>query len=203
NAPHYAEIAPAQWDSPPSWGIWSIPEESLRLLPDVTGLDVVELGCGTAYVSSWIARRGARSVVGLDPTAAQLAKAQARQERAAAEAMEEGAALCSPLGRADAEHPPFAAASFDLAISEYGAAIWCDPHRWIPEAARLLRAGGRLIFLANSVLLTLCVPDEDDVAATDRLLRPQLARHRVDGPDDTVILLLITLVDTFRLLRHS
>ena len=39
--------------------------------------------------------------------------------------------------------------SFDLAISEYGAAIWADPYKWIPEAARLLRPGGQLIFLGN------------------------------------------------------
>ena len=37
------------------------------------GLDVVELGCGTAYFSAWLARRGARPV-GFDVTAAQLAE---------------------------------------------------------------------------------------------------------------------------------
>ena len=35
-------------------------------------------------------------------------------------------------------------ASFDLVVSEYGASVWCDPERWIAEAARLLRRGGRL-----------------------------------------------------------
>jgi len=34
-------------------------------------------------------------------------------------------------------------------ISEYGASIWCDPYRWIPEASRLLRPGGDLVFLVN------------------------------------------------------
>jgi SAM-dependent methyltransferase len=194
NAPHYAAVAPRQWDSPPSWGIWSIPEETAHLLPDVTGLDVVELGCGTAYVSSWLLRRGARTVVGLDPTAAQLATARAMQQRAS---------LPFPLVRADAEHPPFAGESFDLAISEYGAAIWCDPYRWIPEAARLLRPGGRLIFLGNAVLLMLCAPDEDDVPATDRLLRPQRAMHRFEWPDNTGIEFHIGHGDMIRLLRAS
>ena len=50
--------------------------------------------------------------------------------------------------------------SFDLAVSEYGASIWCDPYRWIPEAARLLRPGGELVFLVNAVLLILCSPDD-------------------------------------------
>ena len=57
---------------------------------------------------------------------------------------------------------PFPDASFDLAISEYGASIWCDPYRWIPEAARLLRPGGQLIFLVNGTLHMLCTPDLGD-----------------------------------------
>ena len=65
-----------------------------------------------------------------------------------------------PLVYGSAERTPFAAASFDLAISEYGASIWCDPYPRIPEAARLLRPGGQLIFLVNSVLLMLTLPNE-------------------------------------------
>ncbi|HUO62399.1 MAG TPA: hypothetical protein VMT97_01755, partial [Terriglobales bacterium] len=48
----------------PTWGIWGLPERELRALPDVEGKDVIELGCGTAYWSAWLARRGAR-VVGI------------------------------------------------------------------------------------------------------------------------------------------
>ena len=44
------------------WGVWSIPESELRILPDVAGLDIVELGCGTAYFSAWLAKLGARSL---------------------------------------------------------------------------------------------------------------------------------------------
>ena len=54
------------------WGVFEAPESELNLLGDVKGLDVVELGCGTAYFSSWLARRGAK-VVGVDPTPAQIA----------------------------------------------------------------------------------------------------------------------------------
>jgi len=50
----------------PVWGIWGVPESELGMLPeDMSGLDAVELGCGTGYVSSWMARRGAR-VTGID-----------------------------------------------------------------------------------------------------------------------------------------
>jgi SAM-dependent methyltransferase len=192
-ADDYAAVAPGHWDSEPSWGIWSIPEAEARLLPDVAGLDVVELGCGTAYVSAWMKRLGARSVVALDPTAAQLRTAQAMQERSA---------LAFPLVRADAEWVPFTDGSFDVAISEYGAAIWCDPYRWIPEAARLLRPGGRLVFLGNSTAIMLCAPDDDE-PATDRMLRPQRGMHRFEWPDGGGIEFHLSHGDMIRLLRAS
>jgi len=62
-SPAYAEAGERNWSSPPSWGIWNVPESELGLLPaDMTGLDAIELGCGTGYVSAWLARRGARPV---------------------------------------------------------------------------------------------------------------------------------------------
>ena len=117
---------------------------------DVDGLDVVELGCGTAYWSAWLARRGARPV-GVDVTPAQLETARELQA-------EHG--LEFPLLEASAEAVPLPDASFDLAFSEYGASLWCEPEAWIAEAARLLRPGGRLVFLTNSPLLMLCTPAE-------------------------------------------
>ena len=136
------------------WGAWSVPEAELRVLPHVDGLDVVELGCGTAYRAAWFARRGARPV-GLDNSSRQLATAKGFQGEFH---------LRFPLVHADGERPPFREGSFDLAFSEYGAAIWCDPYRWIPEAARLVRPGGWLVFLGGHPLLLLCYPRDDDMA---------------------------------------
>ena len=66
-ASEYEGPGRALWAShEPLWGMWNLPESELGLLPDVNGCDTLELGCGTAYVSAWLARRGAR-VVGLDP----------------------------------------------------------------------------------------------------------------------------------------
>ena len=155
-----------------SWGVFDVPESSLGVLGDVAGLDVVELGCGTAYFSAWLARRGARPV-GVDPTPAQLATARRCQEQFQ---------LSFPLVEADARSVPLPDASFDLAFSEYGASLWCDPRGWIPEAARLLRPGGRLVFLTNSVLVTLCVPDEPGYAE-EALRRPQRDLYRVRWPE--------------------
>jgi SAM-dependent methyltransferase len=137
----------------------------------VAGLDVVELGCGTAYFSAWLAGAGARPV-GVDLTAAQLNTAR-RCQRVHG--------LTFPLIEASAENVPLTDNSFDLAVSEYGASVWCDPERWIAEAARLLRPAGRLVFLTNSVLVTLCVPEDEGFAA-DRLMRGQRDTRRVRWP---------------------
>ena len=60
DAENWIESGRANWaQSEPTWGIWQVPESQLHVLPDVDGLDVVELGCGTAYVSAWLARRHA------------------------------------------------------------------------------------------------------------------------------------------------
>jgi SAM-dependent methyltransferase len=154
-----------------SWGIFSISEPELGVLGDVAGLDVVELGCGTAYFSAWLAKRGARPV-GVDPTPAQLDTAREMQAEFGLE---------FPLVEAAAESVPLPEASFDLALSEYGASIWADPHRWIPEAARLLRPGGRLVFLCNSTLVVLCQPPEPP--AIERLVRPQRGLGRIEWED--------------------
>jgi len=176
-----------------TWGIWGIPESEVGLLPDVDGADTVELGCGTGYVSAWLARRGARPV-GVDPTPAQLATARTFQDEFD---------LSFPLVRAAGEQVPLRDASFDLVISEYGAAIWADPYRWIPEAARLLRPGGELIFLGNAALLMLCVFDEDGVPAEPALRRPQFGMHRFEWPDDPGVEFHLSHGDMIRLLRAN
>jgi SAM-dependent methyltransferase len=151
------------------WGVWDAREADLDVLGDVDGLDVVELGCGTAYFSAWLAKRGARPV-GVDITPAQLETARRMQAETGLE---------FPLVEADAGATGLPAESFDLALSEYGASIWVDPYRWVPEAARLLRPGGRLVFLRNSTLAILCVPDDDALPSDERLHRPQRGLRRL------------------------
>jgi SAM-dependent methyltransferase len=178
----------------PTWGIWRVPESKLRLLPDdLEGRDVIELGCGTAYVSAWLARRGARPVA-IDNSPKQLETARRLQA-------EHG--LEFPLHLGDAEATPFADESFDVAISEYGASIWCDPYRWVPEAARLLRPGGRLVFLVNGTLHVLCSPDEDDTPPGDRLLRDYFGMHRFTWSGDDSVEFHLGYGDWIRLLRRS
>ena len=62
------------------WGLFAAPERHLGVLGDVWGLDVVELACGTAYLSAWLARAGATPVA-VDLSEEQLATALGLQRR--------------------------------------------------------------------------------------------------------------------------
>ncbi|TDW86776.1 class I SAM-dependent methyltransferase [Kribbella sp. VKM Ac-2566] len=164
--------AAEQWAAEPHWGIWATPESELNVLPDLADKDVIDLGCGTAYIGAWVLRAGGRPV-GIDNSAEQLATAAALQQEFG---------LVFPLIHGNAEDVPLPDATFDVAISEYGASSWCDPAVWIPEAARLLRAGGQLIFLRNSTLLELCTAPGAGTA-TDRLSRPYADVARIARTD--------------------
>jgi len=161
-APEHAAAGRKAWTSGElSWGLWSIPETELRLTEGVRpDADVIELGCGTAAISAWLARQGMRPVA-VDFSHAQLDTAERLQR-------EVGPLF--PLVHANAEEVPFDTDSFDFAVSEYGAALWCDPRRWLREAYRLLRPNGRLVFIVNSALLISCTPP-DGSRPGDRLVR--------------------------------
>jgi len=185
-----AEVAWAP--RPITWGVFGVPDDSIGSpLGEVAGLDVVELGCGTAFFSAQLARRGAR-LVGVDPTPAQLATARRMQEQ-----MD----LHFPLVEAPAERVPLPDASFDLAFSEFGASLWADPMLWIPEAARLLRPRGRLVFLTNSTLAYLCYPEVG--AVTETLQRPQFGMYRIRWPDQQGTEYHLAHGDWVRLLRAN
>ncbi len=178
SAGEWAQPGREDWEAEePRWGTFRVPESELGVLPDeLEGREAIELGCGTGYVSSWLARRGARPT-GIDNSEEQLATARALQREFGVE---------FPLLHGNAEEVPLPDASFDVAISEYGASIWCDPHRWIPEASRLLRPGGELVFLVNSVFTMLCGPDDESEPATERMIRPYFGMRRFEWPDGSV-----------------
>ena len=156
-----------------TYGKWRLPESEVRVLPDIEGKDVIELGCGTAYFGAWLKRAGARRVVGVDVTPAQLETARR---------MDEEFGLGLELIEANAEDVPLPDESFDVVVSEYGASIWCDPAKWIPEAARLLRPEGELFFLRGSTLSLLCMPDTGQVG--EHLVRPQRGLYKLEWHDD-------------------
>ncbi len=191
-APRWVEMGRRAWAGKPTWGMWGA--------PDVTGLferaadtDTLEVGCGTAYLSAWLARAGARAV-GLDNSWRQLKTAATLQHEFG---------LRFPLIHGIGERLPFAAQAFDFVISEYGSAIWSDPYEWIPEAGRVLRPGGELIFLANAVLFMLVAPELDGHPAEATLLRPQFGMHRFEWPDEDAVEFHLGHGDMIRLLRQE
>jgi SAM-dependent methyltransferase len=191
NSEFTADAAVKRWSVDEiSWGLWRTPEAEIGVLGDVADLDVVELGCGTAYFSAWLARRGAR-VVGVDPTPAQLDTARRMQA-------EFGPAF--PLVEAFGEDVPLPDASFDLAVSEYGVSVFADPDRWIPEAHRLLRPGGRLVFMRASPLTYLC--GDEDGQLTERLRLPMRGMNRFEKPGSSDEFVLSD-GDLFGLLRRT
>jgi SAM-dependent methyltransferase len=176
-----------------AWGLWKVPERELKALPDLAGKDVIELGCGTAYFGAWLKRNGARRLVGVDITPAQLTTARRLN-------LSYGLGL--ELIECNAESVPLPDSSFDLAVSEYGASIWCDPQKWIPEAARLLRPSGELVFLRSSTLSVLCMTESN--GAVERLVRPQRGLGRIDwGGERPAVEFNLGHGELFRVIRDS
>lgn len=193
----FAEAGRRCWASEePVWGVFSIPESQVGLLTeDLYGKRTIELGCGTAYVSAWLARRGAT------PTGIDLSEEQLRTARELQDEHE----LRFPLIQGNAEATPFEDESFDFGISEYGAAIWCDPYAWIPEAHRILRPGAGLVFLTNGLLQVLTMPVSGDQPSTDRLLYDYFGMHRYEwiGDDHPSVEFHLGFGDWLRLFRKT
>ena len=120
------------------------PFSGLIPFPELRGRDVLEIGCGTGVHARLLADAGARvSAVDLTPTAVELTRRRL-----------DLADLEADVREADAEHLPYADASFDFVWS------WGVIHhsestdRVIEEIARVLRPGGRLalmVYHRNSI----------------------------------------------------
>jgi SAM-dependent methyltransferase len=173
------------------WGTWDVPEDEIHALGDVRGLRALELGCGAAQSGIKVSRRGA-DVVGIDFSANQLRHAG------------ENIAVTGtrmPLVRGSAEELPFADASFDLVFCDHGATSFTDPDLTIPEAARVLRPGGRLVFDISTPFIWLCWPEGDGPPGRE-LLRDYFGLGRSSWDADNVEWQL-TYGDWIRLFRSS
>lgn len=159
----------------PRWGLWQIPESEFRILGDVAGKDVLELGCGAAQWSILLARQGAR-VVGLDNSERQLEHARTAMAEAGIE---------FPLVHGSAESVPLPDASFDIVFADHGANRFADPLLWVPEVSRLLRAGGFAAFSGGTPFEWICWNPETDTW-DDRLHRPYFDMHRWETPEGSV-----------------
>ena len=178
-AQDYVVDAEEKWRSPNAkWGIWQWSNTEVPLLPQsLEGKRCLEVGCGTAYVSSWMARRGGHCFA-IDPTPPQLETAN----RFLTE-LPQRVHLFEAFGEA----LPFGDDTFDFAISEYGASLWADPYRWIPEVARVLRSDSLLVFMTCHVLSQLCCPEDESSRNEAALLRPYLGMYRLPWTDPPTV----------------
>jgi SAM-dependent methyltransferase len=158
-----------------AWGLWNIPESELGVLGEVAAKDVLEFGCGGAQWSTALARNGARPV-GFDLSERQLDHALRLREETG---------IVFPLVQADAERVPFRDASFDIVFADYGAFLFADPYRTLPEATRVLRPGGLLAFSHLSAIYDIAfAPDADH--AGERLVNDYFGLYRQEDVDGTV-----------------
>jgi SAM-dependent methyltransferase len=119
------------------WCPENLRETDIHLLGDVRGLRVLEVGCGSAPCSRWLATQDSR------PVAFDLSGGMLRHAVRAAERTGVGV----PLVQADVCALPFADGSFDAAFSAFGAIPFvADSALAMREVARVLRPGGRWVF---------------------------------------------------------
>jgi len=136
----------------PHWGLWQLPDSELGVLGDVSGLDVLELGCGAAQFGLALVQAGAR-VVGIDFSERQLDHARRNVE---------ASGLAMELVHGSAEALPFEDGRFDLVVSDHGANRFADPYLWVPECARVLRSSGWLAFSGGTAFEVVCFDEESD-----------------------------------------
>jgi len=133
------------------WGPEGLYEQDARLLGPVAGRRVLEVGCGAAQCSRWLAKQGA-DVVGFDLSARQLEHARRIDDAAGTAPLR--------LVQADATVIPFADGTFDLACSAFGAVPFvADSAAVMREVARVLRPGGRWVFAVPHPFRW-CLPDD-------------------------------------------
>jgi SAM-dependent methyltransferase len=141
------------------WCPEGLREADARLLGEVRGRRVLELGCGAAAAARWLATEGAR-VVAMDLSAGMLRHAVAGASRSGVRV---------PLVQADALALPFHDDAFDIVCTAFGAVPFvADSAAVMREVARVLRPGGRWVFALTHPMrwIFLDDPGEHGLVAT-------------------------------------
>ncbi len=162
------------------YGPFGSTERKLRLLGDVRGMKILELGCGGGQTSIALAKRGAKCV-GIDISEKQLGHARklAKKNNVAVEFIKKSFS--------DLEHPSdsFRNGSFDIVVSVFALQYARDLDRVLRGASRVLKTRGLLVFSIDHPFYLLIDPEtmeiEDSYYRTGKLEEeekwPEGSRH--------------------------
>ena len=142
-------------------------------LPDLRGLDILDLGCGFGWFCRWARQQGADDVVGIDVSEKMLARARATTEDPAI-----------TYSRADLERLQLPAASFDLVYSSLALHYIEALDRLMATVHRSLVHGGRLVFSVEHPIYTAPAEPGWSVDAAGRKTWP-LDGYLEEGPRST------------------
>jgi SAM-dependent methyltransferase len=113
-----------------------------RLLPPVTGADVLDIGCGDGTLARFLADQGARHVLGIDPSRQMLAVAASHRNSRVR--------YC----RASAESFALAPGTVDLVVSSLALHYVAGYEELVRRVAQWLRPGGHLIYSVEHPICT-------------------------------------------------
>jgi len=156
-----------------AWGVWRIPESTLRILGDVEGRRVLELGCGAAQWTLALLERGAHAI-GVD-----LSDQQLMHARAAAQS----GSIRPTLVQGDAEQLPFRSEMFDIVFCDHGAIVFAPPETTVAEASRVLRPGGLCALCMSTPVRDICFDATAD-SVTPRLSANYFELSKMESPSN-------------------
>ncbi|MBW8909572.1 class I SAM-dependent methyltransferase [Mesorhizobium sp. RCC_202] len=154
-------------DGAPEW-------PALRaMLPDVSGLSIIDLGCGFGWFCRWARAHGARQVLGLDLSEKMLARARAESTDAAI-----------TYERADLDELSLPKACFDLAYSSLALHYVSDAARLFATVHQALVPGGTFVFSTEHPIYMAPTQPGWSIDTAGRKTWP-VDRYLVEGPRST------------------
>lgn len=136
----------------PNYGFYTPGEETLCLLGDIRGKNVLEIACGSGDSLAWMGERGARELWGLDISAAQIKRTDALLRKSGREAE----LFVSPMEL----NPGLPHGHFDLVFSIYGLGWTMDLDKTINHISQYLKPGGRFVFSWDNPLMQ-CIASQN------------------------------------------
>ena len=133
----------------------AVMRDRAKVVPFASG-DVLELGCGAPNLD-YYDRNNVRSLSGVDPSAELLARSKLALE---------SKGMTANFIPGIAEALPFANNSFDCVVTTFTLCSVQDPQAALSEAKRVLKPGGRLLFVEHGR-----APDTD-AATWQRRIEP-------------------------------